>query len=921
MVAVTHDNQAQVVSSSAVVSTPTSPSDLTFARHFTSMGTPVGAMFRWKKVDAVLKNAKGEETFRQDGVEAPEQWSERAIKIVAEKYLRVINDVKEVSVMQLAHRVADFITKAGVDQGLLTGDNTNVFFDELLFLILDQRFAFNSPVWFNVGVNADEKPQSSACFIQSVQDTMESIMDLEKREVMLFKQGSGTGGNLSPLRSSYEKLRGGGYASGPVSYMKPLDKNAGVTKSGGTTRRAAKMVVMNMDHPDILECRDGTPGFIRSKSFAEQVAHDLYSTGLYSAEFNVPNNVYDLVDFQNANNSVRCTDAFMRAVKTNELWYTKKVTTGEAFRSYQAIDLWDEVAEAAWFCGDPGVQFHDTTNAWHTCPNSGAINASNPCSEYLFLDDSACNLGSWNLLRFWNGTEFDVVGFQAANRIAITAMEILVDASSYPGEKIQKNAHDFRPLGIGYANLGALLMHMGLGYDSEEGRAITSAITSLMSGTCYRQSALMAKQVGAFNGFAVNRQPMLDVMQRHYAASQEIWYVPGNQALGGLIAAANNAWWDANALGKEFGFRNAQISVIAPTGTISFMMDCETTGCEPMLDIIVYKKLVGGGLVKLPNNAVRPALERRGYSAEAIDAMLAAVEESGALTGLASRDREVFQTAIGSDPVSVEGHLLMMAAIQPFISGGISKTVNMPATTTVAEVGDVYMRAWELGLKCVAIFRDGCKLSQPAASKVTTKDKAATPLPPPEPAYTGLKWGERKRMSDERPGITHKASVGGQDAYFHIGLYEDGRPGEIFIDIAKAGSTLHGIMDMASMLMSVGLQHGVPLEVFVDKLKGLKFEPDGITRNRQIPFASSIPDYLGKWLEKRFIEEPLSPLMMMAGVDPNVESVETVVVSTKLAVTAVKDRSGPPCRVCGTLTHRAGACWICGNCGTTTGCG
>lgn len=1189
---------------------------LSFTRHFTTEGVHPEDMFKWKTVDAVLKNAKGEETFRQDGVEAPEQWSDRAIKIVAEKYLRVVGGVKETSVRQLARRVARFLADAGVAQGLFDQAAAQVFFDELLYLILDQRFAFNSPVWFNVGVDPNEKPQSSACFIQSVQDTMESIMDLEKKEVMLFKQGSGTGGNLSPLRSSYEKLRGGGFASGPVSYMKPLDKNAGVTKSGGTTRRAAKMVVLNMDHPDILECRDGTPGFIRSKSYAEQVAQDLYSTGKYSAEFNVPNNVYDLVDFQNANNSVRITDDFMHALDKDARWATHTIVDGKPHRYYQAKDLWREIAEAAWFCGDPGVQFHDTTNRWHTCKNTGPINASNPCcfvgatqvdtsegriaieeleamfrrgeslplafsfdretklpvlrritrawvagqtarvvevhtdkgltfrctpehrwltyngeyveaaklqpgqrlrkigrdindqrsgrrslshritgtapngmsiqarwmweqvngpisdgfevhhvngdptddrltnlrleardehraehargaanprfitvdderllavwdalasceyatrpgeykavtptrwnkyvndnglkgivplagsstnggrirgmswaefttwveqerndendrvvsvtyidlpeevpvydievegthnfgvcdpaidsphsivvhnSEYLFLDDSACNLGSWNLLKFWNGSNFDSVGFIAANRFAITAMELLVDASSYPSPQIAQNAHDYRPLGIGYANLGALLMHMGVGYDSFEGRALTSAITSLMSATCYQQSALVARMVGPFAGFEANREPMLEVINMHYQHSQNIPYELGYQHLGELIAAANTLWNDAAVLGKEFGFRNAQISVIAPTGTISFMMDCETTGCEPMLDIVVYKKLVGGGLMKMPNKAVEPALRALGYDELTISNMRAAFELTGELT-VNPEHKVVFQTAIGSDPVSVEGHLRMMAAIQPYISGGISKTVNMPATATVEDVARVYRMAWELGLKCVAIFRDGCKLSQPASSKASEKGKLELVQTPAEPAYQGLRWGERKKLPDDRPGFTHKGTVGGQDVYFHVGLYENGTPGEVFIDIAKAGSTLHGVMDMSSMLLSVGLQHGVPLSVFIDKLRDLKFEPEGMTRNKAIPFASSISDYLGKWLEQKFV---------VGTVEPRVE----VTSAEEKPTTLSRDRSGPPCRACGALTRRGGSCWVCSNCGTTTGCG
>jgi len=881
-----------------MVANTSSSNTLVFQRFFTQEGVHPESQFQWKHVDAIIANTKGEETFRQDGVEAPEQWSERAIKIVAEKYLRMVDGVKETSVRQLARRVASFITKAGLEQGLLTEATGAVFYDELLFLILDQRFAFNSPVWFNVGVNPNEKPQSSACFIQSVQDTMESIMDLEKKEVMLFKQGSGTGGNLSPLRSSYERLTGGGFASGPVSYMKPLDKNAGVTKSGGTTRRAAKMVVMNMDHPDILECRDGTPGFIRCKSFAEQVAHDLHSTGKYSAEFNVPLNVYDLVDFQNANNSVRCTDEFMNAVCDGRTWQTKRVTTGEVQHTYEAKDLWREIAEAAWFCGDPGVQFHDNTNKWHTSKVTGPINASNPCSEYLFLDDSACNLGSFNLLKFFDPYQngFDWQGFEAANRVCITAMEILVGASSYPSEQITQNAHDYRPLGIGYANLGALLMYMGLGYDSDAGRKMASAVTSLMSAACYHQSAVMAGVQGAFSGFAKNRESMLEVIGMHAACSHALADGARQPNTLSMLDRATELWDAALSTAKTNGFRNAQISVIAPTGTISFMMDCETTGCEPMLDIIVYKKLVGGGMMKMPNNAVQPALKALGYSPLEITSLLQMVEKSGGLVGLKAEHRTVFQTAIGIDPVSVEGHLRMMAAIQPYISGGISKTVNLPAHATVEDIAEVYMRAWELGLKCVAAFRDGCKLSQPAASHATEKGKSA-----PAEGYTGLKWGERKRLDDERQGITHKTTVGGQDAYFHVGLYKDGTPGEIFIDIAKAGSTLHGVMDMASMLMSVGLQHGVPLEVITDKLKDLKFEPDGMTRNKAIPFASSIPDYLGKWLEQRFVNNEVK-----AG-DPEPAT------ST--------DHSGPPCKACGSLTIRAGSCWCCNNCGSTTGCG
>jgi ribonucleoside-diphosphate reductase alpha chain len=894
---------------------------LTITRKFTTGETPVVDMFQWRTMDAVLKAIDGTETFRQNGVEAPAAWSDRAINIVAEKYLRVVDGTRETSVRQIAHRIAQYLCDQGVAQGVFDAATGDIFYDELMFLILDQRFAFNSPVWFNMGVRKDQKPQSSACFIQGVEDTMESIMALETKEVLLFKQGSGTGSNMSPLRSSYERLAGGGYASGPVSFMKPLDKNAGVTKSGGTTRRAAKMVVMNMDHPDILETRDGTPGFIRCKSFAEQVAHDLYSTGKYSAEFNVPNNVYDLVDFQNANTSVRCTDDFMYAVKTDKEWTTRKITDGGIVHRYRARDLWNEVAQAAWICGDPGVQFHDTTNKWHTCKATGPINASNPCSEYLFLDDTACNLGSWNLLKFWNGSVFDVERFIAANRIAITAMEIIVDASSYPSPEIGQNSHDYRPLGIGYANLGALLMHMGLGYDSDEGRAVTGAITSLMSGVCYWQSSLIASVVGPFPGYEKNRESMMGVMEMHQKASMQV--MPLSHAVSSsILEAAQQAWIRALQQGAAHGFRNAQISVLAPTGTISFMMDCDTTGCEPMLDLLTYKKLVGGGLLKMPNRAVPAALRALGYDEATITDMLASIEKTGGLgPKLKPVHRLVFQTAIGVDPVSPEGHLRAMAAIQPHISGAISKTVNMPSTTTVAQIADTYTLAWELGLKCVALFRDGCKLSQPASSKATTKDKAGASTEvdvAPVPVYAGLKWGERKKLPDHRDALTHKATIGDHDMYVHVGFGEGTRePMEIFLTSSKAGSTLQGFMQMASMAISIGLQYGVPLDLFIDKLRAMQFEPRGITRHPKIRIAQSIPDYLARWLELNFRpQDDVDDLQL------HVDSqIDVPVDDLPLVKKATGDRHGPPCGRCGSFTQRAGSCYVCNTCGQTTGCG
>jgi len=889
---------------SPVVEAPAKPG-LKGIRFFTTKDVDPFDAVAWVKRDAVLTGADGSEKFRQNDIEVPAFWSERATNIVAEKYFRVIKGIKETSVKQMIRRISATIADAAVVQGVYTATEDAFAFEaELRYMLLHQMFAFNSPVFFNVGVT--KKPQASACFIQSVEDTMESITALAQKEIRLFKGGSGTGSNLSALRSSYEKLKGGGYASGPVSFMEMYDAGAGVTKSGGTTRRAAKMVMLNADHPDILVQQNGRPGFITCKSSAEQLARDLFSTGKYSAEFNVPGNIYERVGFQNANNSVRASDEFMRAVEKDTEWQTKKVTTGEVLHTYKAADLFSEIVKAAWECGDPGLQFDTTINDWHTCPASGRINGSNPCSEFMFLDDTACNLGSFNLMKFHSdsATGFDLNGFVHACQVATTAMEVLVDVAGYPGEEIGKNSHDYRPLGLGYANLGALLMVSGLAYDSPKGRALAAAITAIMSGVAYGQSARIAEIVGAFPGYEANAEAMLRVIDKHGKAIDKI----DDEGLKPYIYIALEQFEAAYNLGKKVGFRNSQISVLAPTGTISFLMDCDTTGVEPALALVQYKKLVGGGQMKMANRLVSKALTTLGYSPRVITSLEKCIAETGDVVGcdgLKPKDRDVFATAIGTNAIIPMGHLKMMAAVQPFISGAISKTVNLPSTATLEDVNRVYVAAWQMGLKAVAVYRDGCKLSQPAGTKVDGTGKSL-PEAPPAPV-----WGERKRLEDTRQSLTHKFSLGGQEGYITVGLYSDGTPGEIFVTVAKEGSTLRGLLDAFATSFSIALQHGVPLKTLCEKLEGSKFEPAGFTPNPKIRMAQSIIDYLARFLEHQFLnghKEHSAP--------PETASEEVL---HKEVVTL--GYSGPPCGKCGNLTVRAGTCFTCTSCGATTGCG
>ncbi len=882
-----------------------------FNPHFSKGQDPFESV-RWVVRDAVIIGADGKEKFRQDDVEVPEWWNETTINIVAEKYFRVINGVKERSAKQMFHRVAAWIAQNGIQQGILEGLATpdiknegqteivgpaRIFYNELVYMFVNGMHAFNSPVWFNAGVL--KEAQCSACFIQSVDDTMDSIVDLARREVMLFKGGSGTGSNLSKLRSSYEKLSGGGRPSGPVSFMKYFDKGAGVTKSGGTTRRAAKMVVLNVDHPDILTQKNGEPGFIKCKSHAEKVAQDLYSTGKYTAEWNIPGNVYDLVDYQNANNSVRVTDEFMEAVDRDGTWKTKKVGDGSPVTEYKAREIWREMAEAAWICGDPGVQFDTATNEWHTCKESGRINASNPCSEYLFLDDTACNLSSTNLTRFAHGREFDVAGFEHACEIATAAKEIIVEASSYPSETIRDMSHRYRTLGLGYTNLGSLLTLWGLPYDSNEGRAVAGAITAIMTGSAYRMSAELARVKGPFPEYAKNKDSMLGVIRKHWDAAKRL---PSTlvKEWQPLVERAYEVWRDAYEVGKLWGYRNAQVSVIAPTGTISFLMGADTTGIEPMLGCVVVKKVVGEGLLVLPSRIIEQSLVNLGYRGPGLELILAYVREKKHIhgaPGLDPKHNAVFAEALGDFAISPQAHVDMMIAVQPFISGGISKTVNMPETATVADIENVYMRAWRGGLKCVAAFRNNCKLSQPIATSYTSANGNAP--------TAKLEWGQRKKLPSTRTGAVHKFEIAGVEGYLTPGFYEDGHVAEIFLRMAKAGSTLNGLLESFAIAVSVALQHGAPLEVFVDKYSDMKFEPAGFTRDDDIRMAKSVVDYVFRWLEHHYGggKKAAAPVNDAQGLPISKGNLD-----------------GPPCTSCGNLTKRAGSCYLCVTCGSTTGC-
>jgi ribonucleoside-diphosphate reductase alpha chain len=905
-------------------------------RRFTQEGVHPFDEVTWESRTAAIGNEKGESVFEQKDCEIPTFWSQMATNVVVSKYFRgkLGTPGRETSVKQMISRVADTIGKWGREGGYFaTETDAQAFQDELTHLLLHQKMSFNSPVWFNLGV-ATSKPQISACFINSVEDTMESILTLAKTEGMLFKYGSGTGTNLSTIRSATESLAGGGTASGPVSFMKGFDAFAGVIKSGGTTRRAAKMVILNADHPDVEE-------FITCKVSEERKAWALIEAGYDSA---FTGEAYASVFFQNSNNSVRVTDEFMRAVQDDRDWHLRAVTdSNRILKTVKARELMRLIAESAWQCGDPGMQYDTTINDWHTSAVTGRINASNPCSEYMFLDDTSCNLASINLTRFLNDDgSIDIEAYKHAIHITITAQEILVSNASYPTEKIARNSEEFRPLGLGYANLGALLMARGVPYDSPQGRDLAACLTSILTGEAYAQSARIAREIGPFSGYAANRQPMLRVVGKHREAAYNI---PTDNIEPDLVGAARHAWDEAHELGARHGYRNAQATVLAPTGTISFMLDCDTTGVEPDIALVKYKKLVGGGMLKMVNGTVPAALRRLGYGETAIADIIAFIDDNDTIEGaptLREEDVAVFDCAFtpqnGKRSITWQGHLRMMAAVQPFISGAISKTVNMPNEATVEDIERAYTDGWKLGLKAVAIYRDGSKRSQPLATSMdkTTGHRVQVVERP-----------LRKRLPAERTAITHKFEVGGHEGYITVGLYEDGTPGEIFLRMAKEGSTVSGLMDSFATAVSLALQYGVPLPALVDKFSHTRFDPQGFTRNPEIPIAKSVMDYIFRWLASRFLpqeerdrlgiirrEPDGSVTEPVSAADAEIEAMAAAAVAvptaparkpiaaipTTSAGAFINQEDAPTCSDCGSLMVRNGACYKCHNCGATSGC-
>ncbi len=927
---------------------PKGKSGLKIERFFTKEGVNPFDEVEWERRDAKIVDSKGKAIFSQENIEAPKDWSMLSTNICASKYFYGAqgSDLREDSVRALIHRVARTISDAGLERGYFKAKNdAEAFYSELTFLCVNQYGAFNSPVWFNCGlyheydvgkgsaggnfyydmetnsikcaVTQYEYPQCSACFIQSVDDTMEDIMRLARSEASLFKFGSGTGTDLSTLRSSREVLSGGGEPSGPMSFLRVYDAIAGVVKSGGKTRRAAKMNSLKCGHPDIKE-------FIQAKKLEEKKAWALIENG-YSGDLN--GEAYASVAFQNENLSVRVTDEFMNAVQKGEDWTTYWVTDpSREGPTYKARDLLSWIADGTWMCGDPGLQYEDTIQKWHTCKTSGPINASNPCSEYMFLDNSACNLASLNLIKFLKEDDtFDVEGFRAATQIFITAQEILVGISSYPTEDIAMNSHRFRPLGLGYANIGALLMSSGLPYDSDEGRGISGAITALMTFEAYSQSARIAAELGAFADYKDNEKPMQEVIEKHRQALLSL----DDTCPDYLVTAATKSANVALELGKKHGFRNAQVTVLAPTGTIGFLMDCDTTGIEPDVALVKYKALVGGGMLKILNRSVPTALKNLNYTAEEIEEIMVYIDENDTIEGAPALKEEhlpVFDCAFkprkGQRFIHYKGHLKMMGAVQSFLSGAISKTVNMPENVTVEEIAQTYIDGWKMGLKAIAVYRDGCKRCQPlnldkqeiAHKETSTGGNGATAKP------------LRKRMPTTRNSITHKFDIAGHEGYLTVGLYDNGTPGELFITMAKEGSTIGGLMDSFGTAISMCLQHGVSIEVLAAKFAHSRFEPSGFTKNPDIPMAKSLMDYIFRWLAIRFIGKDESDERKSGVQEKELAKALTPAAEIEIVPAKIDDQfkhfmeDAPACDACGAITVRNGTCYKCFNCGNSMGC-
>jgi ribonucleoside-diphosphate reductase alpha chain len=930
---------------------------LTVERHFTETGVDPFSTVEWEMRSAEVGG------FKQDDVEFPTTWSQNATNIVAQKYFRgrMDSDQRESSVKQMIGRVAGTIGGWGRELGYFATDaDADAFQDELTWILLHQHAAFNSPVWFNVGF--EEHPQCSACFILSVEDSLDSILGWNTKEGKIFRGGSGSGINLSNIRGSNEHLSKGGLASGPVSFMRGADSWAGTIKSGGKTRRAAKMVVLDIDHPDIVD-------FIWCKAREEEKAAALRDAGF---DMSIDGDGFASIQYQNANNSVRVTDEFMKAAEAGEEWQTKARVDGRVMDTYDARDLLGQIAEAAWRCADPGVQYDTTINDWHTCPVSGRINASNPCSEYMHVDDSACNLASINLLKFRRPDgSFDAAKFAHVVDVMLLAQEIVVGPSSYPTEEIGANARAFRQLGLGYANLGALLMANGLPYDSDEGRAVAAAITALMTGRAYRRSAEVAEAIGPYERYEENSDAHNGVMRKH---RDEAYKVDALLCDAELVRAARTAWDEAVALGEEHGYRNAQATVLAPTGTISFLMDCDTTGIEPDFSLVKFKELVGGGRMTIVNRTVPLALETLGYSPSEIEQIVAYVDEHGKIVGAPALKDEhlpVFDVAVGERAISHMGHIQMMGATQPFISGAISKTVNMPAESTVGDIADAYLQAWHLGVKALAIYRDGSKTAQALrtdAQKGSKKEADDADVAAVEQRPM------RRKMPKTRSSLTHKFAIAGHEGYITAGMYEDGTLGEMFLtDVGKEGSTLRGMMNAFATSVSIALQYGVPLETLCRKFSYMRFDPEGATGNPEIPFAKSLPDYIMRWLASQFLDVdiqeelgimtpevrarkaaqdalmrgdtagPVAPAAAPAetnggngangGGNGHAKPKASQPAKTVAAAEALTDSPpvipaklvgldlGPACSACGGMMQRTGSCYTCSSCGNNTGCG
>lgn len=865
--------------------------------YFVSSESDLDEMLNWEIRDAVIKAADGTVIFEQKGVEFPKFWSDTAVAVTADKYFRGVRGTpeRENSLKQICNRVIDEITQWGIEGGYFDEDDAEIFNLEMKYLIFNQYFAFNSPVWFNVGI--DECPQVSACFIQGVEDDMRSIMDLAWKEAMIFKGGSGSGTNYSKLRACNELLSGGGKASGPVSFMRGYDAFSGVIKSGGKTRRAAKMAILDVSHPDILQ-------FITSKSKEEQKAVALIAAG-FSSDFNDEDGAYSSVAFQNENHAVRISDAFMRRVKEDGEWSLYSVKTGEFIRKYKAREIFMAICESAHGCGDPGIQYDDVINAFHTIPHRGKIRGTNPCSEYMSIDDSACNLGSHNLMRHMSRTKdgyfFDSLGFISAVRLSALAQEILINNASYPTEQIQMNVKRDRQLGVGYCNLGTLLMYCGLPYDSDEGRALAASITSLMTATVYHTSSLMAGVVGPFDSYEENADEVATVLDKHWLASKEI-QTNSSQTIS-ILQMVEEMWENCQRAVENEGLRNSQATLLAPTGTIGIMMDCDTTGVEPETSLIKYKTLVGGGTIKLVNKTIGHAFHNLGYTDSEVSKIIDYLlnnEELEKCPMLRNEHLPVFDCALGTSKsarvIRPQGHVKMLAAIQPSLSGGISKTVNLPSSSTVKDVYDTFMLAFDLGVKCITVYREGSKSSQPLNVSRKKKESKSDHTP------------HKRQMPEERKALVHKFSIGGiYKGYLTIGFYPDGTPGEIFIESAKAGSTMNGLLDCFATMVSIGLQHNVPLDKIVGKFAHISFAPDGFTTNPDIGYARSIVDYVARYLE-RYIDKGKR--------DDISTPIESSVSMPSHSFTA----DAPPCPRCGAIMVRSGTCYKCLTCGQTSGC-